>query len=1035
MTRQAAHRVYWSVQSQAYEVRSSIEPVADLLLDNHIWLKWLEEIKAFAFSSRTGAHCTVLKERVQRGGAYWYAYRTLGGRTRKRYLGKTDAISIHRLEEVATRLEHERPEERSRPQQKKSQVKPVMSLLASRALPPRLPTLLIDRGPLLEKLDASLAHSLTLIQAPAGFGKTTAVLEWLTIREITGFGWISLDTSDNDPVHFWRTVINACQQVHSTIGRHALARLLEAEQPPFETLALEAMVTLLLNDIVYEAQRGIIVLDDYHVITGEAIQSSLTFFIDHLPPGFCVLLLSRTEPVLPLLRWRVEGKLAEIYTGDLRFSPEETSSLISQALQIDLSAKALDQIGRILEGWAVGLRLLTFSVRRQQAPQEIERVLLALSGQATSAPAYQPLADYLAAEVFNQQPASLQMFLLQTCALPRLTGSLCDAVTREKNSGALLVSMEQAGLFLEQIGEEAGWYRYHTFFAEMLRREAMKRLDVASMQETSRRASKWYEQQAMPVEAINFAVQGQDFQRALVLIEQADRGEQTYEGQIWYQWLDPVPETLLGEYPALCLRLAIALRFHKEEPTGSRKSGERIEALLQMIEDYQQGKEDLSWSGMVAAFRAMSAWRMEQQADAIRWAQQALTLLPQQNSHRRMLEWRHTCLVITAVGCMYEGRFRDAQQLMLEIRNAIEHDKPFMRMVQVLLGLSCFIQGELHQAAEYYRQALVGARKQEDHEGCAMALVSLAELSFERNNLIEAEKQAHEVIEILQDDTHEVYNRAVFILARLEDAAGRTAMAHQQFAMLHVRLQTIAKTWVLQLLQQLLIWQACRYLRVGDWEAARHYQDMMLTGDSQFDMMQRLLADMLQVRFWLAQGQTPQALLELERLLPVAKTQRLVYNALEIQLLLVLTHAQAGHEQQAYQWLETTLVQTLDKGFVRLFLTEGEPLLQVLRQLLPRLQDGALRSSVRTLLHASVTPQKHLPENAYSHLLEPLSAQESRVLQMIVAGLTNLQIAHELVISINTVKGHVKNLYRKLGVTNRLQAIQEARHLSSRSYP
>ncbi|PZW20554.1 LuxR family maltose regulon positive regulatory protein [Thermosporothrix hazakensis] len=387
MPRRAAHHVQWSAEVQRYTIWIDCAHAQEQITpDSRSWFDWLEEIRSFAFSSRAGERCTALKERVQRGDAYWYGYRSLHGRTVKRYLGRTRDLSTTRLEEIAALLADESPSRHQVPRQNQGKAlsqstqapsthqgkaEAGIFLLVSKLQPPRLPAPLIDRGELFASLETSLTHALTLIQTPAGFGKTTLVTQWLARNQVRddfpAVGWVSLDAGDNDVLRFWRYVITACQGKQPSLGENALSSLSASAPSPFVTPSLATVLTLLLNDLAQQEHAGLLVLDDYQVITEPTIHETLTFFLEHLPTTFHVLLLTQAEPPLPLLRWRAGGELGELHYADLRFSPEETATFLCQAVSVPLSDTMLTQLDGALEGWAAGLRLLSLAWQNQQA--------------------------------------------------------------------------------------------------------------------------------------------------------------------------------------------------------------------------------------------------------------------------------------------------------------------------------------------------------------------------------------------------------------------------------------------------------------------------------------------------------------------------------------------------------------------------------------------------------------------------------------------------------------------------------------------
>ncbi len=531
MPRRATYQVQWSEEIHRYEILVNRMPSPHLPLPGSgSWFDWLEEIGSFAFSSQEGLHCTVLKERVQRGDTYWYGYRSLRGRTVKRYLGRTMDLSIVRLEEIAALLADESSTSQRVSRQKERMTRvsstrassspqrsaePWRALLASKLHTPRLPAPQVERVRLLDLLETHLSNKLTLLQAPAGFGKTTLAAQWITRlrarHPLPWVAWISLDAGDNDPLRFWRYIIAACQMQHPSLGKDAFTLLSSPTPFPFTMPSLETVLTLLLNDLAQQEHPGFLVLDDYQNVVDPAIHQTLIFFLDHLPTTFHVLLLTRTEPPFPLMRWRARGDLGALQMADLRFSPEEMSVFLRQTVSTPLAESALTQLTTSLEGWAAGLRLLSLTLQEQQTVLQMETALHSLSTHSmSSVPPSLPEAvfTYFVIEILHAQPEPLQRFLLQTSMLTYLNGSLCDAVTERADSSILLASFEREGLFLEAL-DEAGpfgpWYRPHALWAEALGREASRRLGEEELRMRTMRSSLWYEQHRMMADAIETA--------------------------------------------------------------------------------------------------------------------------------------------------------------------------------------------------------------------------------------------------------------------------------------------------------------------------------------------------------------------------------------------------------------------------------------------------------------------------------------------------------------------------------------------------
>ncbi|MEO6888162.1 MAG: LuxR C-terminal-related transcriptional regulator [Ktedonobacteraceae bacterium] len=1029
--------LHWSEENQVYELsRNGRTEECFGPESGPSWLHFLETHTSFAFQGQEG-RLSIIKETRLRGSGYWYAYRTSGRRTVKRYLGSASTVTIARLEEVAGVLSRVGSGTQTTPERQEtgthSSRRP--SLLLPKLQPPRLPSSLVERPRLLERLDAALERKLTLLVAPAGCGKTTVVNQWIHERQACGWSrplaWVSLDRDDNDLFRFWRSIITACQAFQPRLGQAALAALAEALQPPFASPPLETALTLFLNDLAQLAQGGLLILDDYHTIEEPRIHELLTFFLDYVPATFGVLLMTRSEPLhLPLLRWRARGELCELHGAELRFSLAETASFVRQTFPTPLSDATLKQLDEALQGWVAGLRLLALSLplpanrtgSELMTVQAVEHALISLDQLTEPSSPYRPLLDYFVTEILKAQPEQVQRFLLRTSVLTCLSGPLCEAVTGIENGAAQLEAIEQAGLFLEAL--DGTWYRFHVLFAEAMRREAALRLGEEALRVLSLRASLWYEQHALTAEAIEAALLSHDFERAALLIEQMNAEGQISELYIVRRWLERLPEEVLHAHAMLCWLAALTLQVLQEKAPLSTAVRQRAEMLLRMAEEGldQQRQPDLP--GLIAALRAMSAWRQTLFPRAIEYAQQALALLPHDKQAEPMHMWRGVCLFIVGIGCMYDGEFAEARSSFLAAHTCslATGDRHFTRSLILLVGVCSYILGELHQAREYYQQALSDARRQEDREVIARSLLGLASIAFAWNNLSLIEQQVNEALTLAPDEDTNLRNDAALQLAELAHARGQITSAQQQIAVLLARLQMATTLEAAQKLSDVLVFSAHLSLEVGDLENAGRIVETL-------DLEEHLAARILRARLFLAQGRFHEAVLQLERLLLSAQEWR---HALEIKILLSLAYAACREGLQARQWLQQALSQARSMGVVRLFLSEGGPLARLLRHLVPTLQEPALRAYAQTILRAfAQSIEAGDPDLASSSglLVESLSAQEQRVLRLLAAGRSNREIAQALVVSVNTVKDHAKHLYRKLGVSNRLQAGEAARHL------
>ncbi|HEY3365461.1 MAG TPA: LuxR C-terminal-related transcriptional regulator [Symbiobacteriaceae bacterium] len=1024
MPRTAAHSVTWSPERDAYDLHEPGRTAPAPLPEEAEWVLWLSTRTSFAFQGRHG-HLTLRKESRGAGEGYWYAYRGLGGRTRKRYAGKTAQLFVAHLEAIARDLAGEPESRPPRPHPKRES--PELPLLTAKLQPPRPAVSLVLRERLLAQLDGALDHRVTLVSAPAGFGKTTLVSQWIGDRSARGpfppVAWLALDADDNHPVRFWRLVITACQAFHAELGRSStLALLGDAAGIRTGRDSVEAALTYFLNDLARLACRGLLVLEDYQAITEPAIHESVGFLADHLPPDVQIVVLTRSTPPLPLVRWRARGDLCEVDTGDLRFAPDETAAFLRQALALPLSDEACRRFHDHLEGWAAGMRLLALTLPGRLPQQEVEQRLATLAGHN------RPVLDYFVTEVWGAQPEPLRRFVLQTSVLPRLTGALCDAVTGRSDSEAVLHQLARANLFLEPLDGAGQWFRYHARFAEAMQQEARRRLGEDAVRALHRSAGRWFAAQGMPADATDAAFSAGDLPHAAALIEGIIGKQhvlQVKEHQTLRRWVAQIPEAVLRQHPAICLANAAALVFGVMSAQITQSAVDQIEPMLIMAEQAWRHEGNLARLGEVFAFRAMCALGATQPKEAATWGRQALAALPPEAE-----TWRGICLGVIGMAETEPGRLDVARQQFQAARAAWQTlgNDYFLRGSTLLLAAICAGQSELRLAAEHYRWGLADARAHGDLSDVAQAQLGLATLNYEWNDLDAAEQLAQEALAVSrQVHDEETAVRAELVLVQVRRTQGLTEQAQQGLAALLARVQPDPTP---QLYRDVLACQAGIHLASGDLFAAQRALAALAGEGGLHPPAWHDRQELLAARLLLRTGDARAASALLSRLASVAQAAGRRGSDLEIQVLMALAHFAAREERKAVHRLAALLPQARAEGYVRLFLDEGDGMADLLRLFLPKTSDAALRAYLQTLLQAfgavrtAGTKQVMTPQ-----LAEPLSAQEQRVLRLLAAGRPNAAIAGELVVSVNTVKAHLKSLYRKLGATGRLQAVEAARHL------
>jgi LuxR family transcriptional regulator, maltose regulon positive regulatory protein len=872
MPRIPLHTLIWSQDHARYELFSFGQVLRSFVPgDEEAWQAWLEAHDSFAFQGRLG-RLNVYKEARPRGGQYWYAYHTTSKRTLKRYLGRMAKVTFARLEEVAEVLTRGEPFHQTEPSfgdttrqyvthqtqpERQTPAPPYQApeqgqqapLLFPKLRPPRLPSFCLPRQRLLARMEEGRQGKLTLVHASAGSGKTTLVRQWIeTQGQDMQVAWLSLDPEDDDPIRFWHYVLTACELFEGKPGHHAL-KLLSTTHSFFPLLVLKQILTALLNTVAEQTSQLILVLDDYHVITSSQIHELLAYLVDHLPPTLHLVILSRSEPALPLACWRARGDLQEIGAADLRFSPEEMTSFLHQALPVQLPKEQRHALEARLEGWPTGLRLLALALQGKSERQEIEQVLAEFSG------SHRYLLDYFALEVLYSLPEARRNFLLQTSLLGRVTASLCDAVTGERNSEQTLREMERAGLFLQALGGEPLWYHYHALFAEALQAQARKRLGEEELRRCLSRASAWYEQQDMFAEGIEARLSAGEWERAATLMERVLTGQNhpvMQERVTLLRWVEMLPDPVLEAHPALCVNYAAALLFTLdrrspatmaliEEPLNrAERAYERTEAWGKLGEALSCHAEVARWHGDVP--RAQSL------------ARRALTLPPEPP-----MLWRGASILTVVASEMRKGRHEEARRLILEGQKLME-TLPIpgysVHGATLMLGEICWRQGRLHQAEQYYRQ-LLGTAKENPVDQMA-ALLGLAKVFYEWNHLAEAEQSVARVLELGKYFVEVGFLFPASLLqARLSQARGEYVQAQESLQKLLAEAQEhqVTPYYRMVLAQQVELSLATGFLTsVEDWQATSNPPD---DADSAMQQEQDAL---LRTRLLIARGEITEAL-------------------------------------------------------------------------------------------------------------------------------------------------------------------------------
>ena len=897
------------------------------------------------------------------------------------------------------------------------------TFLHTKLFVPALRPSLVQRPQLLEKLNTGLHSKLTLVSAPPGFGKTTLVSSWLHQCKWP-FTWLSLDKEDNEPNHFLIYFIAALQEIDETLGKSAVP-LLQSSQPP----PLEAIFTLLINDLIALPQSIILVLEDYHVIQNLDIHKALAFLLDNLPPQLHLVVTGREDPPLPLHQLRSSGQMNGVYAHDLRFSQDEAAEFLQQTMGVRLDSEDVAALARRTEGWVAGLQLAALSL---QSLPNAHQFVTDFAGDDRY------IADYLMNEVLSRQPAHIQEFLVQTVVLDRFCPSLCDAIlgTTTNHSQAILAYLEDANLFIVPLDNRRQWYRYHHLFADFLRLRLHSEL-ANEVPVLHQRAAAWYEDNGLLAEAIENALSGEDYERASRLIEQ--NGMATIFGLAQWAtllgWLKALPPEMVQARPELNLHFAWALFS-----TGQWPATEPYLKELELALGSGQEIEDQKWMlGEAAAIRALVAYEMGDLARSKEMAALAHELLPESNKTIRSV-------VTLAEGMAHMWGDADLQTKDQNLQRAQDMAREAGNVTVGLFALDCRTilavrAGRLQQAARLYQQTralgTVEDRILLGPAGCAC--VQMGEVLREWNSLAEAEEVLWEGIKLCQRQS----GMPVWIieghvnLARLKLATGDEQQAEklmQQAESLLTELPRHGET-VGHLISATQAYRLKYWLAQGKLDlAARWLASNGITLDSTLSTKNGTFHSLL-VRILIKQGQLAEAQEHLQRLGAVLTEGESLRLSLEHALLQALCLQARGKRNEAVRALSRALQLAEPEGYQRIFLDDGENLAVLLAEVKGRgttaIYVQKLRSSIQGVVQQAA-PSRELVATTYTHYAvrvdetEPLTDRELQILRFMATGLSNKEIAAELYLSINTIKTYTARIYQKFGVHSRAEAVNLA---------
>ncbi len=911
------------------------------------------------------------------------------------------------------------------------------SLLTTKLHTPGTTLNLVTRPRLTQQLDDALrqGHPLILVVAPAGYGKTTLVTDWLGQASIAA-AWLSLDEGDSKPARFFRYVVAALQTLDAKLGQSLVDTLHTIPQSP------EGFVDPLINDLAAAEQPIILALDDYHVITSALIQEAMVYLLDHVPPNLHLVVLTRADPPFPLPRLRVREAMTEIRDRDLRFTSEEMTAFLNSVHHLNLPAQQIMALESRTEGWPAGVQLAALSLQGCDA-ERAAHFIEAFSG------SHRYVIDYLADEVLRRQSEEVQSFLLQTCILKRLSAPLCDGVTGQQGSQALLELLEKSNLFLVPLDDERHWYRYHPLFADLLRaRLAQTHPDQVPV--LHQRASVWYERNELGPEAVVHALAAGDLERIVRLIE--GRALAMMDASEWStlaEWLDALPGEVVRRQPWLCIARAWVLAVAGQFEAAARYLEEAEVGQKTLADSVAGTAESRRVDGYAATLRMHMAGLQGDVEATARFARQALEYLPERDQATRSLVAKDL-VVLFRVG----GDLRFADQVLAEALAESRAARDRFATVFLLgeLGLNQIMKGQLRLAYATCQEALRIAEEHMQQVGRQLPAVTyvypaLSNVLREWNDLQGAAQYARAGIEFSQQWRHaeELEEDRTALAVALHALGGAEDLEDNRIALAlalvllgdedgALRVVGAAKedspalsSWYVELIEQC---EVRIQLALENQSAVERWaRKTGLRADAE-PKLESMRAYGLLARMLMMQRRWAEALLLLGRLLPLQEAAGAGRFVVEALVLKSVALQALGEKDHALSSLKQAFHLAEPEGYVRTFVDEGEAMHDLLRLALAQ---GVAPAYTAKLLAAFVGPAVPVQpglQPATPGLVEPLSEQELRVLQLVASGMSNRETAQELYVTVGTVKKHLNNIFGKLGVKSRTQAVARARELN-----
>ena len=891
-------------------------------------------------------------------------------------------------------------------------------------IPPPRPEL-VPRPRLIELLNTGLYRKLTLISAPAGFGKTTMLSDWVGKINFP-VAWLSLDKGDNDIKRFLQYFIAALQTIDTDVFETVQAMLQSPQSPP-----IESILTELVNEVASIEQNIILVLDDFHLIEASTVHDALNFLLSHLPPRVHLVITSRSDPLLQISILRAKDQVTELRADNLRFSIREATQFLNDVMGLALSADEVRSLEIRTEGWIAGLHLAALSM---QSTDDVDGFISAFTGDDRY------IVDYLVDEVLAQRPKGTKDFLLRTSILSRMSGPLCDAVAGQEGGQEMLERLDQANLFIVPLDNKRLWYRYHHLFAGLLRQRLEESADTQEINALHMRASQWFEEHDLLIEAVEHALAAEDYENVIQLIELGSM-ELLMQSQqsLLLRWQDELPPELITTYPRFCMTIAWA-HLSIGHPGEAEKCLQRIEQSLGietddiLLERERTKQLDLTVYSFLVEIAVMRMELAIEGGDIPQVFELSRLVLP---------------------------HLEDDQTPLLD-----DHRKDLLYVVFFVLGLAYKISGKLSQAAESLSQAAVLGQERGNVHIIAGSTGRLANVQSMQGHLNQAVRTCQGGLELVQAIVGEHSPVPILLHAELgnllyEKNDLEAALYHLQeginvgrpWGFLEAfipgytglaRVRAAQRDWdgafaALDELETLgednpaMVMPAVETLRAllsvaqGKVDAAYHWA-MNAGLDPQGEInFQRIGELMVLARALIARGSLDDVVDLLTRMINTAEAEGWLGMVIEMRVLLAIALQGHGESDEALAVLEQVLNLAEPEGYVRVFIDEGDPLKALLREAETRV---ITPNYVPKLLAAFETDHVQIESPSIPSLIEPLSERELEVLRLLKTELSGPEIANELNIALSTMRTHTQNIYSKLGVSNRRAAVSKAEDLN-----